>query len=124
MPEPSQELREAAKLMRERAEAATPGPWCRGMGKWEGEQFAAVLGPESSAASPGTWVTATGKRDSAQVSPDVDTEYIASMHPAVALPLAGWLDEVAADRHSSLPAWVESAALKIARAYLGTGEST
>ena len=33
------------------------------------------------------------------------------------------LDEVAADRHSSLPAWVESAALKVARAYLGTGES-
>jgi hypothetical protein len=37
--------------------------------------------------------------------------------------LADWLDEVAADRHSSLPAWVDDGTLRVARAYLGeTGE--
>ena len=38
--------------------------------------------------------------------------------------VAGLLDEVAAASHSSSPAWVvESAALKVARAYLTAGES-
>lgn len=37
----------------------------------------------------------------------------------VSFALADLLDEVADDRHLELPHWVEAAALKIARAYVG-----
>ncbi len=50
--------------------------------------------------------------------------HIASWHPLVALAVADWLDEVAADSHASLDAWVEQAALKVARAYLGEAHAS
>jgi hypothetical protein len=37
--------------------------------------------------------------------------------------VADWLEEVADDRHASLPAWVDDGALRIARACLGTGDT-
>ena len=117
-------LREAASKMRERAEAATPGPWhvdgyfdIRSPGNWLDASF--ILGEDANP-EPG------------------DVKHIASWHPAVALAVADWLDSVAADLDERqraidgyLPATppgtvrvdVESCqpnALTVARAYLGS----
>ena len=46
-------------------------------------------------------------------------ELAALFTPDAARSLAGWLEEVASDRHATLPAWVEAAALTVARACLG-----
>jgi hypothetical protein len=48
----------------------------------------------------------------------VRAQYVASMHPGVALAVADWLDEVTADPRAG-SAWMDPAALKVARAYLG-----
>lgn len=116
------ELREAARLMRQHAQAATPAPWAAAIGKWEGEQYGAVLGRDSSASDPATWIVATGRRTAEQVHPDFDARHIAGMHPGVAEALADLLETVAScgceegDDH-----WPEkAAALKVARAVLGT----
>lgn len=58
-------LRRASKKLREHAELATSGPWSR----------ADIL----------AW---------ADLVDEVDAEYIALMHPPVALALAEWLDEL------------------------------
>lgn len=75
-------LRRAAALMRERAEAATPGPWtCFGDHLvWPSEKGPAANDPIL-----------------AMVGPDHDdsSEHIASWHPAVALAVADWLTYVA-----------------------------
>jgi hypothetical protein len=119
-------LRRAAALMRERAEAATPGPWKMWDG-WgptsDGLMGVARFGPDSGErvfihdeqrdlyASRGNW------------------EHIASWHPAVALAVADWLDDTANANErlaplitSSLPdGWdvTNRRALAVARAYLG-----
>ena len=113
MPEPSQELREAAKLMRERAEGASilsPGPWSVAV---EGvPEVPWVKSAKGGVIAPGYLVDAT---------------YIASMHPAVARPLAAWLDFEArvadGDGEEYLLNECGQLALATARAYLGTGES-
>jgi hypothetical protein len=46
---PAAELREAAALLRERAEAATPGPWRPISALWRDDAFAAVLDVNSHA---------------------------------------------------------------------------
>jgi hypothetical protein len=85
------DLREAAKTLRERAEAATRGPWLRAadhslargqyadndLGWWDGE-YAAPVG-------------STGDGDEATA----DARYIATVHPGVGLALADWLDKAA-----------------------------
>lgn len=99
------ELRRAATLIRERARAATAGPWAverddEGMFTtvqsvqvvgWEGE-IAQVHTPDPS------W-------------PDFD--HIASWHPGVALAVADWLD-AAHEQTGAMP----SIALVVARTYL------
>ena len=98
-------LRRAAGLMRERAEAATHGPWRRG--------------------DIDTFAESGFRIDYTDVEPNVcggidpaDAEHIASWHPAVALAVANLLDAQAdagyweADPDSR-------AALAVARAYLG-----
>jgi hypothetical protein len=108
-------LRRAAAQMRERAEAATPGPW---------ESLA--LGSEGYAvlAEP---PTDSGRRFRIRVSRngwedwEVDkgnAEHIAGMHPAVALAVADWLDR-AADDHDETPCPAIDAAHAVARSYLG-----
>ena len=110
-------LRRAATLMRERAEAATEGPWTRG----DIDRFAE--GPFTV--------------DYADVEPNVcggidpaDAEHIASWHPAVALAVADWLWETAnlievhAGTECAEPCLhptcrVIDRALAVARAYLG-----
>lgn len=111
-------LREAAALMRQRAEAATPGPWERRWG------FPAYV------SGPGPTVTINDLTGDTEIE---DAEHIASWHPAVALAVADWLDAAYADWHHSehslsaasvramsggqnLP---DGMALAVARAYLG-----
>lgn len=70
-------LRKAAALMRERAEAATGGPWL----------------------AYGHTVEGAGTVYFDKHSLHGDADHIASWHPAVALAVADWLDDIAT-RHS------------------------
>lgn len=102
-------LRRAAALMRERAEAADEGPWVApaqsSHADWHGLQNAYfALG---------------------NVFIKANAEHIASWHPAVALAVADWLDDLAARitltrqlRHED----EERQALAVARAYLGSDQ--
>lgn len=96
----------AAALMRERAEAATPGPWVTGSvnPRTNGMTWFGNLDPEI----PGPLGEAGGR----------DAQHIASWHPAVALAVANWLDETAVIA-SEPGGWVPGEALAVARAYLG-----
>lgn len=78
-------LRDAAKLLRKVAEAATPGPWTTG-----------ARVPESSGVVNAVWF---GNLDPDVAGPvgeagQADATYIATMSPPVALALAEWLDSV------------------------------
>lgn len=99
-------LREAAALMRERAEAATPSPWLADV-KDDGR----------------AWVFIYDEMDSLSLHgyPN-DAEHIASWHPAVALAVADWLDRIAWtwEFEPTLQGRVGGdEALAVARAYLG-----
>ena len=122
---PSETLRHAAKLMRERAEAATPGPW-----EYRGD-FDITHGYEINEHDRpvANWVATvlTGDDDLAEAGmQDPNAAYIASMHPGVALAVAGWLDAAAGcgcepgDDHGDLAA----GALAVARACLGTEQES
>ena len=101
-------LRRAAALMRERAEAATLGPWAEVA---DGELI-------------GCLAVVAGGADEFNVAPAVipaNADHIASWHPAVALAVADWLTEHAADHEGTFAAcpWSDCAALAVARAFLG-----
>ncbi len=81
----AQRLRDAAKVLRGRAEAATPGPWIAEYSKKSGH---CVIDAESRNALDSV-ARATHFRDVG------DATFIATMHPGVALALADWLDSVA-----------------------------
>lgn len=133
----TEELREASALMRERAEAASPGPWV---------QHTAALEADTAVFDGiGNWVTNvdncanTAERAiiggesvcSDQAVPN--GEHIASWHPAVALAVADWLEREADEheRHVARSIKITSIrtayaddrarhALAVARAYLGS----
>lgn len=106
-------LRAAARLMRERARAATGSPWKSGLtgiygggdefyiAKWDDDSGTPVVG---------------------------DRMHIASWHPAVALAVADWLDaeaEAVDFQVSVTPAYRmrdNDEALVVARAYLGEAQ--
>jgi hypothetical protein len=97
-------LRRAAALMRERAEAATPGPW---IGEYSGHTGHVVMDAESTSALD--HVASCSHYRAA-----FDSEHIASWHPTVALAVADLLDVIATWD------WVaDPEALAVARAYLG-----
>src|SRR5690606_35131009 len=87
--------REAAKVLLERAEAATQGPWeaTDSFGHDAGRAYVVPCDPEIP-----TYVSAGGSPDE-----DRDAEYIATMHPGVGLALADWLDTVGADEWAHGP---------------------
>lgn len=107
MPEttPAEMLRQAAKLMRERAEAV-PQDW-----RLIDSQIVAA----GTGTLPGTDVIGT-------CMIPARAAYVAGMHPGVALAVADWLDVaadwVAAARALETSRWV-TGALAVARAYLG-----
>lgn len=104
-------LRRASALMRERAEAATDGPWH--------PYFSEVR------ESTGFVVGVVGQTYA-------NAPHIASWHPAVALAVADWLDDVAERTRGTSQARLERdaeerewymPALTVARAYLGEVEA-
>lgn len=109
--------------MRERAEAATPGPW-HSLGQWlahdvEGCTCGAGVGAMPHEGGCGIEQIAT------LAAPDA--KYVASMHPGVALTIATILEQAAARAEAKMKhggkfeyVWShERHALEIARAYLG-----
>ena len=95
-------LGRAAALMRERAKLAADGPWTArgcdvtGRPSEDGSEYAVAA-----------YATTEG-----------DAAHIASLHPAVAVALANWLDETATIATEN-GGWVPGEALVVARAYLG-----
>lgn len=113
---PAEELREAARLMRERAQAASPGPWERyehDLG--DGTSYWDVAAPSHD--RPGYAQYVTPPRNDPKGA--ADSAYIAGMHPLVALAVADWLDSCGAKAEGVIdePVSVEHA-LDVARAYL------
>lgn len=92
-------LRRAAALMRERAEAATPGPW-------EVDHFGHGVRERSGRG------LASAHNAKCEVA-----AHIASWHPAVAMAVAEWLEVTARDVGTSSLAF--HAATAAATAYLG-----
>ena len=82
-------LRQAATILRERAEAATPGPWEANMHSPDmgGRHGWDLRGPRN--------LGPLGAVVSARMLSG-NAHYIATMHPGVGLALAKWLDDVAA----------------------------
>jgi hypothetical protein len=84
-------LREAAALMRERAEGATLGPWHPATTGVEcGDHWSVIEYP---AMNPVARVPSDDGGNDDQREPDA--RHIASWHPAVALAVADWLDREA-----------------------------
>jgi hypothetical protein len=113
-PVSAQELRDAAALMRKRAQAARAGRWAA-----DGDEVAAhwSLGDVEVAVC----------RGSIDEGNEANAEHIASWHPAVALAVADWLEATAAENDSSdalaflnFAGADAQAALTVARAYLGS----
>lgn len=119
---PAETMRRAAKLMRERAGAATPGPWTireqhgRDIAD-EGWSDVRVVSPVGDVAV--TYLSNVSESNAA----NENTEHLAAMHPLVALAVADWLERDAAlidvlAFPESDPAAVRYP-LTVARAYLG-----
>lgn len=104
-------LRRAANLMRERAEAATAGPW-ETYTNMHAEVFVSEIGRRGFGVISNP---ATGREDYGKAN----AEHIASWHPAVALAVADWLMRVVDwdERGYRGEDWTD--ALTVARAYLG-----
>lgn len=110
---PAAIIRRAARLMRECANAATPGPWEYSISPYDGTVDVSNIDQSLSVAMTGTDEGPAAINDAA---------HIASWDPAVALAVAGWLDgwtEFEPDHyeHGTAPDdWVH--ALNVARTYL------
>ncbi|HET7405540.1 MAG TPA: hypothetical protein VFJ21_00185 [Mycobacteriales bacterium] len=117
-------LRRAASLMRERAEAATQGPWRAEPIRGIGLRRADVRGlPENTAYDYRGDAVATAADSEFGACLQGDADHIAGMHPAVAVAVADWLEVVArrwveAGTRSSITR-ERASALAVARAYLG-----
>lgn len=122
----SELLRRAASLMRERAEAATPGPWRFTDSEavtdvWTGGMVVVSSDRDPIANVQDEWY----ENDPDEPATVNDATHIASWHPAVALAVADWLDATVAahdgpdcyDPHGLCPE--AHAALDLARVYLG-----
>ena len=118
-------LREAAQLMRERAEGATAGPWKRfGMAGVAAPDWEIVDERRIECDDCGEPVALLG------CVTNGDAEHIAALDPTVALAVADWLDVVVADTTLKCGSYtypdagnVPDHALAVARAYLRIEES-
>jgi hypothetical protein len=109
-----EEIRRAAALMRERAQAATPGPWRVGPEGSEGSYLLPSLG---GIRERSRFIGILNGR--VQPEDGHNAAHVASWHPVVALAVADWLDGTA-DATESEPEHypVDLQALAVARAYL------
>jgi hypothetical protein len=115
---PAEELRAAAKLMREGAEAASPGPWHQ---LCMGSEGCSVI--NDGHLRERKHVSFSGRKE--WKADHADAEYIASMHPLVALAVADWLDAEAerAERPGALDLHsLSPGPFAVARAYTGSSE--
>ena len=118
------ELRAAAKLMRERASVATSGPWTTT--EAHGRDIADEGWSDVRVRALGRDVAVTYMTNILEGDPHEDNApFIASMSPSVALAVADWLDNEAAATElvaSEGPALglPTAAAVQLARVYLGT----
>jgi hypothetical protein len=124
---PAETIRRAAKLMRERAEAASKGPWrsyIEGRDHWGGDS---IIGTPDRDPGSGDLYVHVG--DGYHGKWEADQDHIAGWHPLVALAVADWLDG-AAERAKELDGYKSTAAfplllegfrnpLAVASAYLG-----
>jgi len=114
-------LRRAAAALRERAEKATPGPWEESV---LGSEGYAVMAANPNGGLRRVRVSRHGYED--WDTDKANAEYVASMHPAVALAVATWLDshaDIHVLRTCDERLVVPCPALAVARAYLGEDES-
>lgn len=86
---PAEEMRDAARILREVAGNAAPGPWSVGGDEFELEDNLAWLEPEGDGKSCGRCTSGTIDLRNAR--------WIALLSPAIAEPLATWLDSSADD---------------------------
>ena len=116
-------LREAATKMRERAEAATPGPWRVGAEGSEGSRVNPATGDKR---EDSHWIASVNGR--VQPEDGRNAEHIASWHPAIALAVADLIDEllrslsVFGEPADDDPLWQKptaSTVVRLSRAYLG-----
>lgn len=113
--DPAETIRRAAALMRERADAATPGPWLGVMGKFKDADWPCVIAAQGDPKDTRTWLMGAGN---GVANPEADAAHSGSWHPLVALAVADWL-EASAKAHEGTSANTASYSLKIALAYLG-----
>lgn len=111
-------LRQAAALMRERAEAASPSPWFTEPNTMAGRVWVAMTR---------TWWPKADAEPIFQVRHEEnykqrehDAAHIASWHPTVVLAVADWLDNYASVMERDHPIAFADQALIVARAYLGS----
>lgn len=97
-------LREAARVLRERAEAATPGPW-----EYVVSEFESLGGDVLDVTTHGCSCDYSCNR--------TDPAYIATMHPVVGLALANWLD---AQADTTCDCGTDEFALAVANLILAT----
>jgi hypothetical protein len=107
------DLRKAAETLRERANAATPGPWAMGTTGIECGDHWHVLAFESMQA---VCHIRSDDGDNEDQRPR-DAGYIATMHPGVGLALADLLDQIAKDREDDpyMGKVFDAASLEVAR---------
>ena len=106
----AQRLRDAAKVLRELAEAATPGPWYQGRdGQYESlrDVYSQREPDDDDSHDIATYIWS-----------DADAAYIATMHPGVALALADWLEHQSGYRRGE-HVWSTDNALRVADLILG-----
>ena|SRR5690606_5605766 len=103
-------LREAAKVLRERAEAASEGPW------WDIRAGLPGTDAEWIVDSDPTFIASTHIDSDRGKS---DATYIATMHPGVGLALADWLD-ADADLSDDMDMPCEDEAVRLAGLILGS----
>ena len=110
--DPVTELREAARLMRERAAAASPGPWHQ---LCMGSEGCSVL--NDGHLRDRRLVSFSGRKE--WKADHADAVHIASWSPGVALAVADWLDAEAWTVEASEYRVADPLAVAVAVAYLG-----
>lgn len=108
----AQKLRDAAKVLRERAGATEPGPWevRRGGLIARASTSPRLVWPPHASADGQYWEDERERNDATAT-------YIATVHPGVALALADWLDDTATEVASG--ATYSQDALRLADLILG-----
>lgn len=116
---PAEEIETAAQKLRALATDATEGPWMaeNPNAQWGDDYDNQLVG--------GGKILAVFDNDH---NGPLNTDYAAAMHPGVGAALAGWLETTATSLTASThPDWqdcVAADALAVARAILGTQETT